>query len=407
MLRQHLPKALAALMAGSLVVDASASWRDKISPFVSETVTRDDNVFRLPDGRDPVLALGEPSASDVYHSTSAGLGFDIMTDAQRFQGQLALDRYRFSRFSELDFNGYNARAVWNWRAGDRFNGDVGHDSSQLLASLSNVQNGTRSTVPNILDLRHTYVTAIYTPTSKWEVAGEVREASQRNRALTYLPNNLDESTKGLSLAYVTDRMTRIGLSVTDIDGRLPVLEPLGTLRIDNSYTQHSVAAFIDWRPSAHSQIKASTGPTDRNYVDLPRRDFSHNTHRVSFDWQPTDEITLTALSRHEISTAEEINVDLVWVEGVTFSSRWQIRENSLLSLDLERADRTYLGQAGVALTLGAPYAERVRSVGGRLALHPRKPITVDIGLRHERRSSLTSLGSYTAGIASVGFRYAF
>ena len=51
--------------------------------------------------------------------------------------------------------------------------------------------------------------------------------------------------------------------------------------------------------------------------------------------------------------------------------------------------------------------EPLASAGARLSLHPRKPFTVDIGWKHERRSALNSLGSYGVGIATVGFRFAF
>ena len=115
MLRRHSAKALVALVTAAPVLDAAAVWRDQITPFVSEVITRDDNVFRLADGVNPQLVLGVPSASDTYHATSAGFGFDVPVSGQRFEGELALNRYRFDRFDELDFNGYGARAVWRWR----------------------------------------------------------------------------------------------------------------------------------------------------------------------------------------------------------------------------------------------------------------------------------------------------
>jgi hypothetical protein len=407
MLCRPLTKALAALVAGAPVVAADALWRDQISPFVAEVVTRDDNVFRLADGVNPQVAIGAPSAADTYHATSAGLTFDVAANAQRFEGELALSRYHFAHFDTLDFNGYDARAVWRWRAGERFTGDLGHDRTQTLTSLANVQSGARSTTPNVLDTQRSYVTATYEPASRWQFRANVNATFQRNQAIEYQPNDLDAHRTELTIAYVTEGMNRIGLSALHVDGRLPNRQRLGTLLIDNSYAQRGVAAFIEWQPSAHSQLKLRTGSTRRGYADIPQRDFSGSTYVATLDWQPTDDVTLTAISQRDISANEEINVGLVLSEGLGFRARWKVRQHAALSLDLDRADRSYLADAASFLSATPPYSERVRSLGSKLSLQPRKQLTVDLGWRHERRSSLTRLGGYGADAASVGVRFTF
>ncbi len=407
MLRRHSTKALVALVTAAPVLDAAALWRDQISPFVSEVVTRDDNVFRLADGVDPLLAIGAPSAKDTYQATSAGVGFDVPVAAQRLEGEVAVNRYHFNTFNELDFNGYGARAVWRWRVGERFSGDLGHDRSEALASLSNVQSGSRSTTPNVIKTERSYVTATYDLAAHWQVRGDLRNASQRNDASQYKPNDLDAHSTEFTLAYVTGQMTRVGVISQNVDGHLPNPELLGAVRLNNSYGQQSVAAFIEWQPSPHSQLKARAGSTRRDYDVIPQRNFDGSVYVATMDWRPTDNVTLTAIRQRDISPYEEINIGLVLSDGVGFHSLWNIREKAAVAVELESADRTYLGDAASFLGTAAPYSERVRSVGAKLSLHPRKLVTVDVGWRHERRSSLTTLGSYAAGIATVGFRFAF
>jgi len=407
MLRRHSTKALVALVTATPVLEAGALWHDQISPFVSEVVTQDDNVFRLADGVSPELAIGAPSAKDVYLATTAGVAFDVPISAQRLVGEVALNRYRFDRFDELDFNGYSARAVWQWRVGQRFNGDLGHDRSESLASLSNVQSGTRSTTPNVIRTERSYVTANYDLAAHWQLRGDLRDASQHNDAIQYRANDLDARSTELTLAYVTRQTTRIGIIAQHVDGTLPNPELLGTVLLNNSYEQRSAAAFVEWQPSDHSLIKIRAGSTHRDYDVIPERNFDGSTYVASMDWHPTDNVTLTAIRQRDISPNEEINIGLVLSDGVGLHSLWNVREKATLALELERADRTYLGDAASFLGAAAPYSERVRSLGTRLSLHPTKPMTIDVGWRHERRSSLTTLGSYGASIASVGFRYAF
>lgn len=407
MLRRHLAKALVTFVAGAPTIEANALWGDQLSPFVSEVVTSDDNVFRLPEGVDPQAAIGAPSAGDTYHATSAGFAFNVAADANRFEGEVALNRYRFGEFDELDFDGYGARAVWRWRAAERFTGDLGHDRSKALASLSNVQSGTQRTTPNVIDTQRTYVSATYQATPRWQFRADARTASQRNDALVYRPSDIDTRTTELTIAYVTERMTRIGLIADNTDGDLPNRQLLGTRSIDNSYKQRRLDAFIEWPTSAHSQFKLRTGSADRNYVQIPERDFNGSLYVASLDWQPSDNLTLTATSQRDISPYEEVNVGFVLSRGFGFATRWKVRDKALLALDFDRANRTYLGEPASVLNRSDPYAERIRGTGARLSLQPRKQMTIDVGWRHERRTPLNTLSSYSASIASVGLKFAF
>jgi len=247
----------------------------------------------------------------------------------------------------------------------------------------------------------------YQPVSRWQFRADVRAASQNNEAIVYKPSDIDARMTEITVAYVTERMTRIGLIVQNADATLPNRQLIGTRLIDNSYTQRGVDAFVEWNITGHSQFKLRTGSTDRNYVEVPQRDFSGSLYTASLGWQPSDNLTLTATSQRDISANEEINVGLVLSRGFGFTTGWRIREKALLALDLQRANRTYLGDPNAVLNTFPPYAERIRSVGARLSMQPRKQLTIDVGWRHEQRTSLTSLGNYGASMASVGLKFAF
>ncbi|TMH82094.1 MAG: hypothetical protein E6H47_14420 [Betaproteobacteria bacterium] len=77
----------AIIIAGVLVpaTDAVALWDDKLELFASQTLTRDDNVFRI-SSLVPAAVLGSSSKSDTYSTTSLGFNLDVPVSRQRFQG---------------------------------------------------------------------------------------------------------------------------------------------------------------------------------------------------------------------------------------------------------------------------------------------------------------------------------
>src|SRR4051812_47869756 len=78
------------LHAGALaaaLLFPSTSWAlfdDRLLLFIEETVTHDNNVFRIPSNASP--APGGGPRGDTYYKTSAGLSFDVPVSRQRFQG---------------------------------------------------------------------------------------------------------------------------------------------------------------------------------------------------------------------------------------------------------------------------------------------------------------------------------
>src|SRR6266850_3236922 len=136
----------AIIVAGVLVpvTDAVALWDDKLELFVAETLTRDDNVFRISSGLDPAAAVGSSSRGDTYSTTSFGFNLDVPVSRQRFQGGVTWNNTRYDRFTILNLDGHQARGIWLWQVGNDISGQLGYTENLILASLANVQSGVQS-----------------------------------------------------------------------------------------------------------------------------------------------------------------------------------------------------------------------------------------------------------------------
>jgi hypothetical protein len=81
-------KTVALMIAGTIVpaTNAHALWEDRLALFALETVTHDDNVFRISSAVDPASVLRSSSAGDTYQTTSLGVNLDVPVSRQRFRG---------------------------------------------------------------------------------------------------------------------------------------------------------------------------------------------------------------------------------------------------------------------------------------------------------------------------------
>src|SRR5439155_15502892 len=103
----------------------------KLTPFVEETVTHDDNVFRIPGNFSPPAA---GPRGDTYYTTAAGFSFDVPVSRQRFQGGYTWSDVRYHHYSDFDYTGHDGRAIWLWQLGNDASGQLGYTDTTAPAS---------------------------------------------------------------------------------------------------------------------------------------------------------------------------------------------------------------------------------------------------------------------------------
>ncbi|HYM43293.1 MAG TPA: hypothetical protein VET46_11070, partial [Steroidobacteraceae bacterium] len=127
---------VAPLVGGPPPPTESAPQGPVFSPFVEETFTADDNVFRISGRADPMTVIGYPVRSDTYLTTSVGLTADVAFSLQRIEASLAYNTVHYNRFRSLDYDGYDLRGSWLWQLGRDLSGEVGVTDSYSLAPFS-------------------------------------------------------------------------------------------------------------------------------------------------------------------------------------------------------------------------------------------------------------------------------
>jgi exopolysaccharide biosynthesis operon protein EpsL len=326
---------------------------------------------------------------------------------QRFQGGLTLNNTSYDRFTVLNFDGHDGRAVWQWQIGNELSGQLGYTETLSLASLANIQSGVQSSTPNPLKTQRTFFNAGYRVNPRWELRGEVSRLEQSNEVPERRVNDIIIDGGELTVSYVTPAKNKVGFSVRLDEARYPTPQVAGASLIDNAYRQQIIAAVTDWSPTGHSHFIARAGQVSRSYEQLPQRDFAGPTLNVTYDWNPTGNFTVTALAVRGISATEEINVGFVVVKGAALRPTLRLTEKISMSGTLEYSERDYRGEPALALGPVTARIYEVRAAGVTASYRPVRAVTLEAAFRRETRSSTVAFEDYVTNIAGVTARIGF
>jgi exopolysaccharide biosynthesis operon protein EpsL len=362
----------------------------RITPFVEETVTTDDNVFRISNQLDPMTVIGFASRGDTYRTTSAGLSVDVPVSLQRFQASLTYDSYRYDRFSELDYDGYNLRGSWLWQVGSTLSGELGVSESYSLAPFEELL----GVVPDRLHAREEFAKGSWLVTPDWKLYAAADDLNQSNSDPTGQYNNVTVDSLEASLSRAAGTGNWFGLDTRYESGHFPVAEPIGTVLVDNGYTQYGFGVVVDVGADTPSRVVARADQISRHYSQVTSRDFDRTTGRLEYTWTPDVKVSVSAIAERDISPYEYIHSSIVMVRGLTLRPLWHATEELDLSAALAWLNRDYLSDPMVALGAAPPRDDGVRTVSALLAYHPASWVSVQLSFLHEDRSSNIAFGGY-------------
>jgi exopolysaccharide biosynthesis operon protein EpsL len=382
-------------VAVTAAAPALALWEDKVTPFVEEQVTRDDNVFRVSKNLKPL--------GDVYQTASLGLKLDAPLSRQRFQAGYTWSATRFNRLTDLDFDGHDARAIWLWQLGNDLSGQIGYTENLALAPFAY----TQSTTPDPLKTRQAFLNGAYLVTPRWRAQAGASGFEQKNGDPALQSNDISIFSTDVSVSYVTPAGTSIGLSGRVEEGRFPNRDFVPGNPFDDSYRQVSRGIIADWIVTGVSRVTARASRVSRRYPNTPQSDFDGYTAVAEYDWKPTGKLSFSGIVRRDISPYQAIQASFVLVKGASLRATLNLTQKIELSGMVDYATWYYLGDPGLVSggTLGR--VDHVGSATAMLSYKPVQSITLQISALREARSSNTVNADYLANVAFFSARIAF
>ncbi len=400
-----LTAALALALGAALALVGSPAALAETSPYVvgvSETISHDSNVVRLPDGATPPASLY--ASTDWIATTALFAGIDQPFGRQRGYGSVSLRNNHYRYNQDYGNLAYGLAAGLDWSTVERVSGTVSLSSNRTLASFDRANgNNTPILVKNIEQTDQFGATAqIGLVTDLSFVAGYQRQ-SQRFSAVG---DKLVQNIVNLGTRYRLGGELTLGAGLRFTHGRYP----------DNndSFKGRNLDLNADWSPNPISTVTARVGLGKTDHSAAAAQDFSGATGAVAWTWKPTAKLAF--ISQLNRATGTDSSFQQVVESGSIVSAQ---ADNSRLTTTLG-LNATYEATAKILLNAGYNRASRKltnalannagllltdgdRLTRSRIGLRylPTRTIELGCNLARESRSADTSTLTYAYGANTV------
>lgn len=380
------------LMLAGVGAPALAGQNDALHVYGDLGFGHDDNLLRVPEGAAPF----DNTYGDSWTSAEAGLLFDHTYSRQHLSGQLKLSRVKFNHFEQLDYDGQDVLANWNWQIGNHLEGLLGASYNQTLAPYTDFRSDER----NLRRLRRVFFDGAWRFHSSWQA----RVATARDKFTYELAsqrvNNRTEDAHELGLDYLPSSGSTVGLVLRKVKGSYPNPRLRGAALVSDDYDQDEVKARIHWIASGSTNVQVLAGWARREQPTLGAATSGLNG-RISADHKPRGKLTYNAALWREFAPIESIYVNYTLNKGASVGATYDASAKVKLEAAASAERRTY--NARLLPLASAGLKDSIRSASLRASYTPTLTVKLSAALVHQSRSGSVTLGTGSFTSNSVTF----
>jgi exopolysaccharide biosynthesis operon protein EpsL len=382
---------------------AAAATTEAFRPYVEASTAHDSNLFRVSGDAEALSVLGTTDMADTIHRLSAGFDSDISLSRQRVVLHANVDRKSYTRFSDLDHTGGKGDAVWHWRVGDLWSGDIDYGYSRALSGFQELQ----SRIRNIRTRQTTRATATYQFHPRWQFTAGAGGFDLENSAEERRQNDRRETFGELEATFASPAGTRTGLWGRVTDAELPNREVVATSLVDNSYQETRLGLLGRWPATGHSEFDGRVGYTKREHAQIAQRDFDGTTGQLMYQWQATGKTRLDASLWRDIHAVDDEIASYVVDQGGGVGASWSATDKLQWRINVERKRFDYAGDPGQVLSTLAPRQDTLKLAGVSLTYTPLQAIQIvllyEATSRDSNRADAGYRDRYTSAALLIGF----
>lgn len=390
-----------AVLLGVQSAWVAAQEEDEQSPFsfsVSQTVSRDSNLFRLSDiESDPV-----DGRSDVISTTRAGISFDKAYSRQIFHAGVSATHSRYRKYSHLNNTAPDANLRWDWRAGDRWSGVLGYGWSESFVGFGETYHNYDERVMHRLSRANASADFWWHP--NWATGfgfSDVR-SDYRDDARQY--DQYEAQQASLNLTYRPSTGNRIVFSLRGEEGLYPNREKKEEITPGRTsmrdWERYDAQVSAQWQLTGATKLSGYTGYTQRKYDLASERDFSGVTGKIAVNWMPSGKAIVDLSWRREIGADADLVSNYAITQGWSLRPTWVISSKVRLGATFEYLDRDYGGDPdyGYSYSTGEvnPREAKTTSYGLNLQYMPVPAANISLGYQQQKRDAENEFYDYDA-----------
>ena len=277
------------LIAALAAAASGGAWADEPNPYyigVTQSLTHDSNVFRLPDG-----------SGDNYASTGLVGGFDQSIGRQRIHATANVRENYYQREKTLNNISYGVSAGWDLVTIENLSGGITVDANQSLASYDNNNAARPTTNRNILKTQQLAARVLWGGVGAFNLNGAYAHSRVSYSETPIAESSQDSASVGGS--YRIGPTLRLGADLRLSRAVAPnAFQTAPGVFTANTTDGRNLDFSADWRPSVQTGLNARLSWTRQTNSGINDRDFSGLTGGLSASYAPTSKLSFSAsLSR--------------------------------------------------------------------------------------------------------------
>ncbi len=372
---------------------------------LGEQLSREDNLYRLPDGTDPSLVLG-PGATrdDSINTTSLALDGRWMQARQDVALDAALAANRFAENSDLNYTSGHAALDWSWRAGGKLSGLLEARHEQTLASFAN----TRSLEKDVFTTSGYRGELRFDVGPRWRVIGGERTASTEHENEERRGDDAELSDTSLGVEYHTPRQSSLAWELKRSRATYPLAATVAGGGSASDYEDRRATMSLGYEPAPKVVLEASGGYVERTYLHSQGGDFSGGVWSVAVRWTPTTKVQLSLEGWRDLKAYLDAESNHFVATGEALAAAWLPTDSIAVSVQISREDQDYIGAAqDPLLQLFGAREDKPTTASATLTYKLRDRATFNVSFRSESRESNALRFDYDAATATVGAEVKF
>jgi hypothetical protein len=303
--------------------------------FLEAGVLRDDNILRVENGA---------QTDNIFRYGGAVRYDQRVVGRQRVRLTARGDYYDYRDLNDLDHFAYALLGEWLWEIGNNWSGTLGIGQIKRQVDMGETQAARLDTAKTTT----AEATAAYLVTPGFRLRGGL--LGRFDERSTTDQTDTTSRTATAAAEYVSPLANTLGLEYRFTNGtaeELQEVDPLGAF-VSNDYEEHEFALVSSYALGTQLRASVRLGHTQRNYDELPARDFDGPTGRVAVDWSPGTKTVLTFLVYHEPRSIIDVAASHVTVSGVAFAPRWAVTNQVVLGARFARERRKFEGDPSLS-----------------------------------------------------------
>ncbi len=380
---------------------------------IQQGFTRDDNLFRAPDGDSRKVA-------DTYSSTGLRVGIDQPFGRQNLSLDALAQHNRYRSNKQLNNTSYEAGARLDWATVERLSGDVAIRQRQGL--YRETTEGIITSDRNQLRTTSASAQARVGLVTRWSFEAGVAGSENEYTGRTVTNRDMRQHGFNAGVRFQPSAATTARLAYRQSDGEYPRLTSSSggstTTTGPDEFTRRDIDLIGNFTPSGASSLNVRVSSTREDHTSSTRRDTSGWTGALGWVWRPTGKLVVdldlsrdtsigrSGLETSLISAAESSDATLT--QGGTLRVTWnataKIRVVPRVGYVYRKLDNAFLS------TSADPATGNDKTTVASLALRYQPISALDIGCdySHEKRKTEGGLSTpYKAGVVGCSAEFAF